>query len=80
MKPGDLLRVKISLDYLYGGEEVPWDKDGFFVPGNISVPYGTIVTVLGVVRKPKGAFKDVYYKILTHGGVGWVRNYYVEDV
>lgn len=77
MKPGDLLRVKISLDYLYTGEEDPWDEDGYLVPGNISVSHGTIVTVLNVVRNLGGI---VYYKILTPGGVGWVWNYYVEEV
>ena len=81
LKPGDLLRVKTSLEYLYAGEEVPWDEDGYLVPGNISVPYGTIATVLGVVRKPKGDFKGIVYcKILTPGGVGWVWNHYVDEV
>lgn len=81
MKPGDLLRVKTFLDYLYGGEEVPWDEDGILVPGNISVPYGTIATVLGVVRKPNGDPREnEYYKILTPGGVGWVWNHYVDEI
>ena len=81
MKPGDLLRVITSLDYLYEGEEVPWDEEGDLLPGNISVPYGTIATVLGVGWKPNGDPRDnLYYKILTPGGVGWVWYYYVDEV
>ena len=45
---GDLIRMRIDLGYLYEGEEVPWDEEGYLLPGNISVPYGTIATVLGV--------------------------------
>ena len=81
MKPGDLIRMRIDLGYLYEGEEVPWDEEGDLLRGKISVPYGTIATVLGVVRKPNGDPREnEYYKILAPGGVGWVWNHYVDEV
>ena len=81
MNVGDLIRMRIDLGYLYEGEEVPWDEGGDLLPGNISVPYGTIGTVLKVVRKLNGDPRDnSYYKILTPGGVGWVWYYYVDEV
>ena len=81
MKPGDLIRMRIDLGYLYEGEEVPWDEEGDLLRGKISVPYGTIGTVLKVVRKPNGDPREnLYYKILTLGGVGWVWCNYVSEV
>jgi len=85
VKPGDLIRMRIDLGYLYEGEEVPWDEEGDLLPGRISVPYGTICTVLNVVRKPmrkpNGDPRDnLYYKILAPGGVGWVWYNYVSEV
>lgn len=81
MKIGDLLRIITPLPYTYEGDEVPWDKDGYLVPGKISIPCGTIVTVLGVARKSKCDIREnTYYKILTPGGVGWVWGNYVSVV
>ncbi len=80
MKPGDLLIMRIDLAYMYEGEDVPWDKDGFLVPGKIPVPSGTIVVVVNEARKLNGDPREnVYYKILTPSGVGWVWCNYVKD-
>ena len=81
MKPGDLLKMRIDLAYTYGGDEVPWDEEGNLIRGNISIPHGTIVTVLKVVSKFNGDPREnSYYKILAPGGVGWVWCNYVSEV
>ena len=85
MKPGTLIKI-INGEYgetvwLYGGDDVPWDERGNFIPTDIPFGFRDIGLVISQVDDSVVKNSElVYLKVITPSGIGWVNERKVEEV
>lgn len=86
MKRGDLVRV-INGEYgethfLYGGDEIPFDKYMSLIPSDIPFGMNQVGTVISnEVSDPVYRNSSIsYVKIISPGGIGWILTGYLEVI
>ena len=86
MKPGDLVRV-INGEYgethfLYGGDDIPFDKYTSMIPTDISFGTNQVGTVISNEISDPVYRNDYvsYVKIISPNGIGWILTGYLEVI